>query len=161
MPGPPVGRHLPPAGSELGGGANGSEEHLLGRDAQHQTQRPVPVIEVEPVVRRPQNEGGSGLHRLVACAADLEENAVLPLQKDFAVVQTPGQKHVAKGVEKRVRAQPRKLDGSVRGHSTSSVARKPPEDLGSKVVGYGRALRLSTIPTYFTFLFTLALGKFA
>ena len=95
----PVRRHLPAAGVGVVGRADGGEE-LLGRGhAEAETEGPVAVVGVEPVVGRAEDLGGGGQHALVAGAGDLEEDAVLTLELDLLVVDPAGQQHDAVNVE--------------------------------------------------------------
>jgi hypothetical protein len=89
----PVARHLPPARGRVGGGADPLQEHLARRHPELQAEGAVAVIGVEPVLARPQQQAGGGQHRLVAGAADLEVDPVLPLELDLLVVDPARQVH--------------------------------------------------------------------
>ncbi len=89
----PVGRHLTSAGGRIGSRADGLLQHLERRDPQSQTQSAVAIIEIEPIVAGTQRHGSGHLHRLMPRAANLKKDAILPLQSDFPVVQTPGGVH--------------------------------------------------------------------
>ncbi len=81
-------RHLTAAGGDVGGGAHSLVKHLFRRDAQRQAQCTVPIVRVEPVAAGVQRQSRGCLNCFMAGAADLEENPVLPLQQDLAIVQT-------------------------------------------------------------------------
>ena len=89
----PVRRHLPAAAVRIVLGADAAQEHLERRHAEHQAQRAVAVVRIEPVVRRLEHQAGGGHDRLVAGAADLEEDQALVLELDFLVVDAPRQQH--------------------------------------------------------------------
>ncbi len=94
----PVGRHLAAAGSRVCSGAHRGEQHILRGDAQHETQRTVAVVEIEPVVSRPEDGARGRPQRLVPRPADLEEDPALTLEENLAVVQTPRGEHDPEGV---------------------------------------------------------------
>ncbi len=83
--------HLATARGGIVGGADRFEQHLVGRHTELQAERAVPVIGVKPVVTRLEGEPGGDVDRLVARAADLKEDAVLPLELDLAVIQSARQ----------------------------------------------------------------------
>jgi hypothetical protein len=92
----PVRGHLSAAGCRIFGGAHGLLQHFVGSDAQRKAQRAVAIVEVQPVVALAQGHSGSDLHGLVAGAANLEEDPVLPLERDFPIVQPASSVHEAK-----------------------------------------------------------------
>jgi hypothetical protein len=51
----------------------------------------IAVVGVEPILARPQDHARRHPHRLVARAADLEVDAVLPLELDLLVVDPRGE----------------------------------------------------------------------
>src|SRR5215204_1388461 len=61
---------------------------------------------MEPVVPRLQRDAGCHQHRLVAGAADLEEDQTLVFELDFLVVQLPRRDHDAVGAEQVFPGQP-------------------------------------------------------
>jgi hypothetical protein len=89
-PRPPVGGHLAAGGGLARLRADGRQEHLQRRHAEAEAESPVAVVGEEPVDARLHQEGGGDLDRLVPGPADLEEDAVLPLQLDLPVVQPAG-----------------------------------------------------------------------
>ncbi len=91
----PVRGHLAAARGGVVLGPHGAQQHLLGRHAQLQHQRPVAVVAVEPVVGRLQGHAGRHQHGLVPGAADLEVDAVLALELDLLVVDATGEVHGA------------------------------------------------------------------
>ena len=112
----PMRRHLAAAGCDIGARAHGRQQHLCRRDAQRQAQRAVAVIGIEPVLPAPESHARGGRDGFVARAADLEENAVLALQQDLAVVQAAGRVHHPEGPNQRVRIEPPVTDGKVGGN---------------------------------------------
>ncbi len=106
-------RHLPPPGLGAVGGAHGLEKLVQRRKTQGQGEGAVPVIEVEPVVARPEVCSQGHLNGFVAGARDLEEGLVLPLQADFPVVQLSGCEHGAVETKKVLGAQPLRQRGSL------------------------------------------------
>ena len=91
----PVRRHLAAAGCGIGFGADSLQEHVVGRDAEHQHQGAVAIVREKPIVGGLQEQPGGGEHGFMAGAADLKEQAILALQLDFAIVQAPRQEHGA------------------------------------------------------------------
>jgi hypothetical protein len=87
-------------------GSHRLEEHLVRRDAELKTEGPVAVIEVEPVVAGPRHHPRGRAHRLVARAADLEIDLVLPLELDLLVVDAPREVDVAVRRDERGGIQP-------------------------------------------------------
>ncbi len=88
-----MGRHLAPAAGRVGGRAYGLQHHLLWSDAQRQAQGAVAVIGEKPVVAGPQRQRRTHLQRFVPRAGNLKKDLLLPLEKDFAVVDTAGESH--------------------------------------------------------------------
>ena len=103
----PVRRHLPPAGCRVGRRAHRLLQHFVRRDAERETQRAIAVIRIEPIVARAQHHARGHLHGLVARARNLEVDAVLALQRHFAVVQPPRGMHEPEGADQRFRRQAR------------------------------------------------------
>ena len=98
----PVRRHLAASRRRVVAGPHGLEQHLVRRDAQRQAECPIAVIGKEPVVGRTQHRSRSHEDRLMAGAADLEEDPALVLELDLLVVQFAGQHHPAPCAEQRV-----------------------------------------------------------
>jgi hypothetical protein len=118
---PPVGRHLPAAGARVDRGAHGLVEHLVRRHAEHEAERAVPVIEVEPVVGGPERHAGGGEHRFVTRPRDLEEDLVLALELDLPVVEAAREQHVAVCAQQLLAAQSRgglPLGAGLGGHAS-------------------------------------------
>lgn len=90
-----MGRHLPAARGWILSRADGLEQHLLRSYAERQTEGPIAVIRIDPVLPRPQNQRGGNLHGLVSGAANLEKNAILALERDLAIIEPAGQMHRA------------------------------------------------------------------
>ena len=103
----PVRRHLPAAGARVVLRADAPQEHLEGVMPELQAERAVAVVGEEPVVARLEDHAGRGEHRLVAGAADLEEDLVLPLELDLLVVDPPRQVHVPVGRNECARGRAR------------------------------------------------------
>ena len=95
----PVRRHLAAAGVRIVGGAHGFQQLLVRRHAQRQAERAVAVVRIEPVVARPHRQSGGDQQRLVPGAGDLEEDLLLALQQDLAIVQLARQIHQAVDVD--------------------------------------------------------------
>ena len=93
----PVRGHLPSAGAGVVFRADRAQQHLQRRDAERQAQRSIPVVRIEPVVSGLQAQTRGGDDRLVAGAADLEEDEALTLELNFFVVELPRQHHRAVG----------------------------------------------------------------
>ena len=100
-----MGGHLASAGCRVGGCAHGLQHHFVRRNAQGQGQRTVAVIGIEPVVSGAEREPGGDLDRFVSGAGDLEEDFVLPLEEDFAVVDAARGVHQAEGLDKEFRGE--------------------------------------------------------
>jgi DUF971 family protein len=60
-----MGGHLASARLRVGSGAHRLKHHGFDRHSQRETQRPVAIIEVEPVVSRPEELPRRGQHRFV------------------------------------------------------------------------------------------------
>ncbi len=71
----------------------GLEEHGLGRDAEGEAERAIAVVGQEPVVAGTQRKTRADLQGFMACAGDLEEDFLLALEKDFAVIHAAGEEH--------------------------------------------------------------------
>ena len=82
----PVVRHLAATAGGVLGRPDGLQEDLLGRHAQPQHERLIPVVREEPVVGGAQVAGEGQAECLVAGARDLEEDPALLLHADLAVV---------------------------------------------------------------------------
>ena len=98
----PVRRHLTAARTGIEAAADGREQHLERRDAELQAQGAIAIVREEPVVRRLQREAGGDLDRLVAGAADLEEDLALLFELDLLVVELARQQHEAIHAQQRV-----------------------------------------------------------
>ncbi len=64
----PVGGHLAAAGSRVGGGADGGQQHLLRGDAEREAEGAIAIVGVDPVVTGFQGEAGGNLNGFVARA---------------------------------------------------------------------------------------------
>ena len=93
----PVRRHLASAGTRVVRGADGLEQHVHGRHAQSQAERAVAVVRVKPVVPGAGRHSRGHLDSLMACAADLKEDAFLALEQDLTVVEQARGLHQTEG----------------------------------------------------------------
>ncbi len=82
--------------------SDGCQQHVARSDAEHEAQRAIAIVRIEPVVRRSQLKSRRHEHRLVSGAANLEVGLALILDLDFLVVELPGQEHPAVGGEELV-----------------------------------------------------------
>ncbi len=73
----PVGRHLPAAGAGIVFRADGLEQGFERCDAEHQAERAVAIVRVNPVNAGTKKQAGCGSDRFVAGAGDLEINFIL------------------------------------------------------------------------------------
>ena len=89
----PVRRHLPPAAGRIVRRAHRLQQLLLNRVAQRKADRPVAIVGKEPVVSRTHRHARRNQQRLVSCARNLEEDLLLPLQHNLAVVGPARQIH--------------------------------------------------------------------
>ena len=87
--------HLPPAGAGVVGRAHRAQQHFIGSRTQAEQQRPVAIIRKEPVVAGLERKGRGHAHGFMTGARDLEENFLLALEQDLAVVHTARGKHDA------------------------------------------------------------------
>ena len=101
----PVGGHLAAAAGRVGGRADGLQQHVVGRNAEGQAERAVAIVGEEPVVAGTQGQGSADLQRLMAGAGDLEEDLLLALEQDLAVVDAAGEKHQPVDFDHVLRAQ--------------------------------------------------------
>ena len=85
-----MGRHLAAARSRVASRADGLLQHFVRGDAECQAERAVAVVRKEPVVPGPQGHAGSHLDGLMPGGAHLKEDAILALERHFAVVQAAG-----------------------------------------------------------------------
>ena len=92
-----MGGHLPAGRGRVVFRPDRLQEHLVGGHADLKTEGAVPVVAVEPVVRRLQQHRRGCRDRLVPGTVDLEVDLVLPLELDFLVVDPPGEVDVAVG----------------------------------------------------------------
>ena len=83
----PMARHLTASRRGVVNGADGLEQHLLGRDTQRKDEGTVPVVRKEPVVAGPQMTGEAEQQRLVTGAGYLEERTILLAQRDLAIIE--------------------------------------------------------------------------
>jgi hypothetical protein len=98
----PVGGHLASAGRGVGGGADGLLQHFVRRDAEGEAEGAIAVVGVKPVVGGAEGHAGGDLDGLVAGAGDLEEDAVLALEDDLAVVEAARGVNEAEGLDELV-----------------------------------------------------------
>src|ERR1700732_3568775 len=85
-----MGGHLAAAGRGIGFGSYGREQHIFRRHTQSETQRAIAIIGEKPVVAGLEQQAGSSLNGFVSGARDLEIDFILPLEKDFPVVDAAG-----------------------------------------------------------------------
>src|SRR5579862_4684937 len=102
----PVRGHLAAAAGSVSGGADGLQEHFCGSYADGQAQGPIAVIGKEPVVSWTKRQSGSDLKRFVPRPGDLEEDLLLPLEKNLAVVEPAGEIHQPVNFDHLLRAEP-------------------------------------------------------
>ena len=102
----PVRRHLPAARRGVVLRADRRQQHLVGRHADRQAERAIAIVGIEPVVCRLELHAGGDEDRLVAGAADLEEDQALVLELDFLVVDPPGEDHRPIGSEEILAGEP-------------------------------------------------------
>src|SRR3954470_2588657 len=89
----PMRRHLTAARRGIVRRADRLLKHLVRSDAECQAQGTVPILQEKPMVSRPPRQAGSALYRLVPRPADLEKDAILPLECDLAVIEAPRELH--------------------------------------------------------------------
>src|ERR1700732_902062 len=107
----PVRRHLAATRGGIIFGADGLQESFKGCDSEHQAERAVAIVRVEPVdtgsKKKPHGSGDG----FVAGAGNLEVNFVLALELNFAVVEAAGEKHRAVEVDEGFAVEAAKLAG--------------------------------------------------
>ena len=101
----PEAGHLAAGGSRSRGGAERLEQEIARRHAEHQQERLVAVVRVEPVGRR-EREAGGDEDGFVAGAARLEEALLLLLQADLGVVERAREVHHAVDARQLGRVEP-------------------------------------------------------
>ncbi len=89
----PVRGHLAAAAGGVVGGADGLQKLLLDGVAEGEAEGAVAVVGEEPVVAGPQGHAGGDEQGFVAGAGDLEEDLLLALEDDLAVVGPAGEVH--------------------------------------------------------------------
>ena len=96
----PVGGHLAAAGGRVVRRRPRPASSIsCGRDAEGEAEGAIAVVGIDPVVAGAQSHAGGDLDGFVAGAADLEEDAVLALERDLAVVQAARGVHDAEGAD--------------------------------------------------------------
>ncbi len=106
-----MGGHLAASAGRIGGRAHGLQEHFIGSDAQGQAERAIAIVGEEPIVTGAHGQGSAHLQRLVAGGGDLEEDLLLALEQDFAVVHAAGENHQPVDLDHLPRAQAAGADG--------------------------------------------------
>src|SRR5258708_7402279 len=101
----PVRRHLASAGAGVVRGTDCAEEHFIRCAAEGEAQSAVAVIRVEPVVGGLESQAGSYAESFMACARDLEEDFLLALEQDLAVVNAARHVHEVVVVDELLRSQ--------------------------------------------------------
>ncbi len=99
-------RHLTPAGVGIVSGAHGFQQLLVRRHAHGEAERAIAIVGIEPVVARAQHQAGSHQQRFMSGAGDLEENLLLPLEQDLAIVELTRQVHQAVNVDQLLAREP-------------------------------------------------------
>ena len=102
----PVRGHLAAAGVGIVGRADGLQQLLVGRHAQRQAERAIAIVGIEPVVAGPQHQAGGHQQRLMSGAGNLEEDLLLPLEQDLAIVEPARQIHQAVNLDQLLLAEP-------------------------------------------------------
>ena len=97
-----MGRHLAAAAGGVRGGADGLEEMLFDGGAEGEGESAIAVVGEEPVVAGAQGEGGGDEEGFVAGAGDLEEDFLLILEDDLAVVGAAREVHEAVNLDQLV-----------------------------------------------------------
>ena len=85
----PVGRHLAATAGGIVGCAHRLQQLILHGVAQGEADGSVAIVGEEPVVARAQGHSGGDQESFVSGAGDLEEDFLLPLEHDLAVVGAP------------------------------------------------------------------------
>ena len=99
----PVRGHLASAAGRVGCGADGLEELLFNGGAEGEGEGAIAVIGEEPVVAGAEREAGGDQQGFVAGAGDLEEDLLLVLEDDLAVVGAARDDHEAVDLEELFR----------------------------------------------------------
>ena len=97
--------HLAPAAGGVSGGADGLEKHVGGGEAEGQRKGAVAIVGEEPVVAGPQSQRRANLEGFVAGTVHLEENLLLPLEHDLAIVDPAGGVHQPVDVDHGLRIE--------------------------------------------------------
>ena len=95
----PVGGHLATTAGGISFCTDGLEEHFFRSDTEGDAEAAVAIVGDKPVVAGAEREGGSDLESFMACAGDLEEDFLLALEHDFAVVDAARGEHQAVNVD--------------------------------------------------------------
>ena len=82
----PVRGHLAAAAGRVGCGADGLQQHVFDGDAEGEAEGAVAIVGEEPVVAGLQGQAGGDQQGLMAGAGNLEEDLLLALEHDLAVV---------------------------------------------------------------------------
>ncbi len=89
----PVRRHLPSAARRVRRRSHRLQQLVLNRHPQRQSQPAVAIVRKEPVVPRLHRQARRHQQRLMPRTGDLEEDLLLTLQHDLAVVRPPREIH--------------------------------------------------------------------
>ena len=101
----PVRGHLTAAAGGVVSRADGLQQLLLGGVAESEAESAVAVVGEEPVVAGLHGEGGGDEERLMAGTGDLEEDLLLALEHDFAVVGAAREVHEAVNLDELLARQ--------------------------------------------------------
>ena len=89
----PMGGHLAPAAGRVIGRADSLQKHLVRRHPELQAKRSITVVAEKPVPARAHGHPGGRENRFVSGATDLEEDLLLTLHQQFAIVDAPRSEH--------------------------------------------------------------------
>jgi len=95
-----------PPGCRIVGRADRLQEHVEGRHAQGQAERAIAVVRKDPIVACAKSHPRCYFDGFVPGPADLKKDAILALERDLAVIQTPGRLHDAECLNELIGLQP-------------------------------------------------------
>ncbi len=113
--------HLAATGAGIVLRPRSREKSFQRRYAEHEAERAVAVVRINPVNPRPQEESHGGTNGFVPRAGNLEVDLVLAFQLNLAVVEPAREEHRAVNANQRIGIEALKLGGVKPCHSDARL----------------------------------------
>ena len=101
----PVGRHLAAAAGRIGSCADRLQKHRFRCDTKGHAEGAIAIVGEEPVVAAAKCEAGTDLKGFMPCTGYLEEDFLLALEQDLAVVDATREKHETVDLDELLRSK--------------------------------------------------------